>query len=162
MTYFRLDKEPDRSTPDLVRNILVSTGAFSAQEIALAMELVMENLEKGSHKSGYHFLLARNNHGHMAGFTCYGPIPCTESGFDLYWIAVHRDFQGMGLGKSLFAETEKEIRTRKGSRIFAETSGRKDYLQARKFYTAVGFSKTCRIKDFYAPGDDKIIYEKVL
>lgn len=162
MTYFRFDKQPDRSTPDLVRNILASTGAFSEQEIDLAMGLVVENLEKGSQKSGYHFLLARNNHEHMAAFTCYGPIPCTESGFDLYWIAVHRDFQGTGLGRTLFAETEKEIRTLNGTRIFAETSGRKNYFQTRKFYTAVGFTKKCRLKDFYAPGDDKIIYEKVL
>ncbi len=162
MTSFIFDKEPDKSTPDMIRSILTSTSAFSDQEIDVALELVMENLDKGSQKSGYHFLLARKDSGPMAGFTCFGPIPCTESGYDLYWIAVHRDFQGKGLGKRLYLETEKEIIAGSGTRILAETSSRKTYVQARNFYLSQGFTKVCRLKDFYAPGDDKIIYEKVL
>jgi len=156
------DTEPDMSTPEKVRNILNSTGAFSEQEIEVALEIVRENLEKGSQKSGYNFLLVRGDSGQIAGFACFGPIACTKSGYDLYWIAVHKDFQGMGLGKKLFQETERQVRKLKGAKIYAETSGRRDYLPARKFYQSLGFSKSCRLKDFYAPGDDKLILQKDL
>ncbi len=160
MSLFAFDEHPDPSTPEKIRNILISTSSFSNREIEVAMDLVRENLEKGRLRSGYFFLLARDESGQMAGFTCFGPIPCTLHSYDLYWIAVHKDFQGMGLGRKLYLETEKKVKKQDGKKIFAETSGRKDYHSARKFYQSLEFKKICRIGDFYAPGDDKVIYQK--
>ena len=162
MSFFTFDEHTDPSTPEKIRNILISTSSFNNREIEVAMDLVRENLEKGSLASGYFFLLARVESGQMAGFTCFGPIPCTLHSYDLYWIAVHRDFQGMGLGRLLYLETEIKVKKQNGEKIYAETSGRKDYMPARQFYRDLGFTETCKLEDFYAPGDDKIIYQKNL
>ena len=55
------------------------------------LELVEERLAKGT-ASGYYFVLV-DQEDRLAGYSCYGPIPGTVSSSDLYWIAVHPDFQ---------------------------------------------------------------------
>lgn len=160
MKDFTFEEQLNASSQDEVKTILASTNAFSSREIEVATELVRENLEKGSLGSGYFFLLARDESGRMAGFTCFGPIPCTLYSYDLYWIAVRGDCQGLGLGRKLYLKTEANVKMRGGKKIFAETSGREDYHLTRSFYQGQGFKELCRLSDFYAPGDDKLIYGK--
>jgi ribosomal protein S18 acetylase RimI-like enzyme len=136
------------------------TGFFHSEEVAVAEELVQERLSKGD-AGGYHFLMAEQ-HGQLAGYTCYGPIPCTRNSFDLYWIAVHPDFQRKGLGRKLMAETETLIRKIDGRRIYVETSQRNQYAGTRSFYESCGYHLESVLEDFYAPHDGKAIYCKVL
>ncbi len=160
MRVFRFNEQLESSCLDEIRTILVSTGSFSSQEVDLAADLVMESLEKGASRSGYYFLMARDERGKLAGFTCFGPVPCTLYSYDLYWIAVRGDCRGMGLGRQLYLKTEDLVKQSRGRRIYVETSGRADYHPARHFYQKLGFKEVCRLGDFYAPGDDKVIYEK--
>ena len=144
-----------------VRDIVSSTGFFHDHEIAVACELVEETLQKGP-VEGYRFLFAelpdQQGSPRAVGYTSYGQTPCTEGTFDLYWIAVHNDFRAHGLGRLLQRETESRIRALGGRRLFAETSGRDLYAPTRKFYLSLGYTEEARLADFYAPGDDKIIY----
>ena len=82
--------------PASVRAITESTGFFYPDEIDTAVELVEERLEKGL-KSGYHFVFAEAG-GRAVGYSCFGPIACTKSSFDHYWLAVADDWRGKGLG----------------------------------------------------------------
>lgn len=155
-----------RETPTVddvarVREIVTSTGFFNASEIDVAAELVEEALAKGP-VEGYRFLFAdvRDEGGSLraAGYTGYGEIPCTAGSYDLYWIAVHASMRGKGLGTRLQRETEARIRALGGRRLFAETSGRDQYEPTRRFYLGLGYREEARLADFYAPGDDKVIY----
>jgi ribosomal protein S18 acetylase RimI-like enzyme len=49
-----------------------------------------------------------------------------------------------------------------GERLVLETSGRPDYERSRRFYERAGFTVQGRIPDFYKPGDDCLIYCKIL
>jgi ribosomal protein S18 acetylase RimI-like enzyme len=100
--------------------------------------------------------------GRLAGYVCYGPIPCTVSSFDLYWIAVEPHLQGRGLGKILLCEAERLIREMGGDRVYVETSSRTQYESTRLFYERCGYMSTSVLDDFYAPGDSKVTYMKVL
>ncbi|MGA2192806.1 MAG: GNAT family N-acetyltransferase [Nitrospirota bacterium] len=144
-----------------VRMIAHSSGFFNSSELEVAVELVEEALALGSEESGYHFFFAERS-GKAIGFTCYGPIPGTESSFDLYWIALMDAFRGMGIGKKLLGMTESAVSAMGGTRIYIETSAREQYNQTQEFYSANGYKEAARLKDFYAPGDSKIIYVKVL
>ena len=124
----------------------------------MAVELVDERLAKGP-TSGYHFLLAEH-YGRLVGYSCYGPIAGTENGFDLYWIAVHPDFQRLGLGRRLLKDTELRIRKAGGSRIYVDTSQRPQYASTRAFYERCGYKLDALLPDFYRPGDGKAIYCK--
>ena len=146
--------------PASVRAITESTGFFYPDEIETAVELVEERLEKGL-KSGYHFVFAQAG-GRAVGYSCFGPIACTKSSFDHYWLAVADDWRGKGLGTELIRATERAIAALGGERIYIETSSRPQYEPTRAFYIARGYAKEAELRDFYGPQDSKVIYVKVL
>jgi GNAT superfamily N-acetyltransferase len=155
---FRTDVR--RTDPDAVREIVRSSGFFSAAEIEVAVELVSERLSRGE-SSGYHFLfIERDNR--VTGYTCFGPIACTIASFDLYWIAVREEFRGQGLGRELLALSEQCIAELGGRRVYIETSSREQYNPTRAFYARCGYREEAVLADFYAPGDHKVIYVKPL
>jgi ribosomal protein S18 acetylase RimI-like enzyme len=143
-----------------IRRIVGSTGFFYPDEVDMAVELVQAHLEQGP-ESGYHFVLAQEDDG-VLGYTCYGPIACTRGSFDLYWIAVDKNRQQQGLGRALLRQTENSIQAAGGMRIYIETSARELYRPTQRFYERCGYTAEARLKDFYAPGDSKIIYVKHL
>lgn len=145
---------------DAVRRLVAATGFFSAGEITLAGELVAERLARGA-ASGYAFLFADQT-GTLAGYTCFGPIPCTTASYDLYWIAVDPTRQRAGLGRQLLARSEALIRAAGGTRVYIETSARPQYAPTHAFYRRCGYHQAAFLADFYAPGDGKLIYCKVL
>lgn len=147
--------------PARVGELVRATGFFYPDEELVAVELVEEALAKGPSASGYHFLLAERD-GRLLGYSCFGPIPCTRASFDLYWIAVHPAAQGLGLGRRLIAESERRVLELGGARAYVETSGRPQYDPTRAFYRALGYAPAAELPDFYAPGDAKVIYVKVL
>ncbi|MBM4271608.1 MAG: GNAT family N-acetyltransferase [Deltaproteobacteria bacterium] len=143
-----------------IRQLVEATGFFSPQEIDIAIELVEERLAKGN-RSGYHFLFAELS-GSIIGYTCFGPIPGTLHSHDLYWIVVHHSFRRLGIGKSLLAHTEELISDRGGWLIYTDTSSRDQYEATRRFYTDCGYRQEALLRDFYSPGDSKIIYVKTV
>lgn len=151
---------PRVSDCDEVCRIVASTGFFSPQEIGVAVELVQERLKHGI-KSGYYFLFAEEA-GKVVAYTCFGPIACTVSRYDLYWIAVQADLRGRGLGKDILAHTEERISAGGGDRVYVETSSRTLYRPTRLFYERCGYQTAAILKDFYTLGDDKVIYQKEL
>ena len=143
-----------------IREVTASTGYFHDDEIDVASELVEERLAKGA-ASGYEFVLAECD-GRLIGYTTFGPIPCTQSSFDWYWLAVRPELQGFGFGKQLLQQVENRSRTMGGARLYCETSGRQQYASTRAFYERMGF-KLCEIlDDYYDTGDGRATYVKPL
>ena len=140
--------------------IVASTGFFNPAEQDVARELVDERLRRGP-ASGYHFVFGELE-GETAGYACYGPIAGTRGSWDLYWIAVHRDFQRRGVGRALLGEAERLIAEQGGRRLYVETSSRRQYQPTRAFYLGQGYRLEARLTDFYAAGDNKLVYVKVL
>jgi GNAT superfamily N-acetyltransferase len=143
-----------------VRAITESTGFFYKEEVDTAVELVEDRLTKGL-RCGYHFLIAEQD-GRTVGYTTFGPIACTRESFDLYWICVSGDFRGKGLGSQLLEQSEEAIAALGGTRVYIETSARPLYEPTRAFYLARGYTQIALLDDFYAPGDAKAMYLKVL
>ncbi len=134
-----------------------ATGFFTEAECAVAVELAEDRLRHGA-ASSYRFLIAEQPHGQMLGYACLGPTPCTESAWDLYWIAVHPLAQGSGIGRRLAGAAMAEMESEGGTRLYAETSSRPLYAPTRGFYAGSGFTLVSEVPDFYAPGDAKQIW----
>jgi ribosomal protein S18 acetylase RimI-like enzyme len=66
------------------------------------------------------------------------------------------------MGRRLIQESERLIFAAGGRRVYIETSQRSDYTSTRIFYENCGYRLEAALKDFYAPGDGKAIYCKVL
>ncbi len=145
--------------PAAVRALARSTGFFSAEEVQIAGDLVDESLRAPA--AGYEFLLADGPTG-LAGYTCFGRIPGTAASHDLYWIVIAPAMQGRGLGRQLLHESEARIRRLGGTRLYADTSSRPQYLATRRFYAACGYTLAAELPDFYRPGDGKVIFVRVL
>jgi D-alanine-D-alanine ligase len=155
---FRQDvQESDRTT---VRKIVEATGYFSGDETDVAVELVDERLTKGE-ASGYHFLFVESQ-GAVIGYAVYGPCPATLYSYDIYWMAVLPDFQGQGIGGKLLAMCESLIQGKGGRQIYMDTSARTQYEPTRRLYVARGYLQAAYLPDYYAPGDAKITYVKVI
>lgn len=144
---------------DVVKSIVERTGFFRSDEVAVAVELVDERLSH-SDASGYHFIFAETRTGDVAGYACYGPIACTVASFDLYWIAVEPRFQRHGIGRQLLAAVETRVAEAGGQRIYVDTSSKSQYAPTRNFYQSSGFRCEAQLSDFFAPGDDRVIYVK--
>ncbi len=154
-------EEPAGADRESVGKLTAATGFFRPDEVAVAVELVEERLEKGA-ASGYYFCFADNADGSLAGYVCYGPIPCTIGSYDLYWIAVANQLQGRGLGKALMRKAETAAKAGGGRKMYVETSGKAQYRATREFYASCGYEVAARFEDFYDLGDDKLVFLKNL
>lgn len=141
-----------------VMSILRATPEFLPPEVVVAEELIDAYLEEEK-ASGYYIYIAEHE-GEIAGYVCYGDTPLTEATWDLYWIAVHHDKQGFGIGRILMKHAEEDIKRMHGKLVMVETSGKADYNKTRQFYERLNYQKLCQITDYYAPGDDLVLFAK--
>jgi D-alanine-D-alanine ligase len=140
-----------------VEEISRAVGLFRADEIAVALE-VFDAEVAGSPD---YIALGAEHDGRLAGWICWGPTPCTLGTFDLYWMAVDPALHGAGVGTALLHAMEARL-ARVARLVVVETAGRPDYAPTRAFYEARGYRAVSRIPDFYAPGDDQVVYVKSL
>jgi len=148
------------SDRESVRELLISTEFFNAEELDVAMELVDDRLAHGG-ASHYRFLVAELD-GAVVGYACWGPILGTAESADLYWIAVDRRTQGRGVGRALLDEAERWIAAEGRTRVYLETAGRPQYQPTRAFYLACGYRIVAELEHFYATGDAKVVFLRVL
>ena len=160
MLALTLRTEVQRRDREAVAQITAATNMFHPPEVAVAVELVDDRLKIGA-QSDYKFVFAELDH-RAVGYTSYGPIALTAASYDLYWIAVDKACHGQKIGWSLMKKTEELIHEAGGQRVYIETSSRHPYAPTRGFYLRCGYREEARLKDFYAPGDDKVIYVREL
>jgi ribosomal protein S18 acetylase RimI-like enzyme len=70
--------------------------------------------------------------------------------------------QGRGIGHALLARAESKVRARGGRLLLIETSDTAAYASARRLYETSGYCLEAVVHDFYAPGDNLLIFAKNL
>jgi GNAT superfamily N-acetyltransferase len=153
----RVRPEDALAVEELVRR----TGVFNDSEIAIARELVDENLAKGEAASGYYFLFADRD-GDIEGYACLGPVPGAHRRCELYWIAVDPRSCRRGLGRALQHASEDMARDLGADYLVAETSTLPAYAAARGFYLANGYTLIAEVPDWHDDGDGLAIFRKRL
>ena len=131
---------------------------FRPDEIEVALE-VLDASFKPDQKD--YATLGAELDGRLVGWICWGPTPCTLGTYDMYWVAVDPSVQGAGVGSLLVAEMEQRL-AGQARLIVVETSGRREYGPTRAFYMGQGYQIVARVPDFYAPGDDQVLFVKRL
>jgi len=142
-----------------IEEITRSTGLFREDEVRIALELFDE--ATGGAPGNTYSVLAAQSDTHLAGWICWGPTPCTLGTYDLYWMAVDPELQGTGIGTALLTEMERMLQGT-ARLIVIETAGRREYAGTRAFYQARGYTRISTIPDFYAPGDDQVVFVKTV
>ena len=141
--------------------VLGTIAEFKPEEVEVAEELIGLSISdpKGS---GYTSLVAVDEQAIVRGYICFGPTPMTVSTYDLYWIAVDASLQGRGIGRALYGAFAEQLAPIHGAQIRIETSSQESYAKTGGFYERLGFSVDGRLRDFYAPGDDLLIFYRRL
>jgi D-alanine-D-alanine ligase len=140
-----------------IEEITRAVGVFRAEEVPVALE-VFDGAVAGSPD---YLAVGAEFEGRLAGWICWGPTPCTLGTYDLYWMAVDPALHGSGIGTTLVTEMEQRL-VGAARLVVVETAGRPDYAPTRAFYESRGYRRTAVVPDFYAPGDDQVIYTKRL
>jgi len=143
-----------------VMQVLKDTPEFTPAEVTIAEE-VIDSYLRDPKGSGYYVLVAQVGTP-VVGYISYGPASLTQGTWDIYWLAVSPKSQGQGIGKSLLATAEEQIKKAKGRMALIETSSTPQYEKTRRFHHSQGYKMVATVEDFYAPGDDKMIFRKVM
>src|SRR5262249_19727148 len=98
--------------------------------------------------------------GTVLGFAYYAPAAMTDGTWYLYWIAVDRQTQARGVGGGLLRHAEDDVRQAGGRDFFIETSSLPHYELTRHFYLKHGYEQHAVLRDYYADGDDMVVFRK--
>jgi ribosomal protein S18 acetylase RimI-like enzyme len=139
-----------------LQTVLEETGLFPAE---LLPELVSGFL---TDQQGNDLWLTCEDGGRAIGFCYAAPEPLTEATWNMRAIAVLPSRQGTGVGAALVEELEASLIALGQRILIVDTSGTAAFDRTRQFYRSNRYVEEARIRDFWASGDDKVIFRKAL
>ncbi|MDI6774879.1 MAG: GNAT family N-acetyltransferase [Verrucomicrobiota bacterium] len=149
---------PEDRAPIL--RMLEETRFFRPDELLVAREVLDDALLKGP--AGHYQSYVAEKDGQAVGWVSFGPVPCALGSYEVYWIVVSPSCRRVGVGGKLMDRVERAVARRKGRQILIETSGQAVYEPTRSFYAGLGYRQIAYLTDFYAPGDNMIVFAKTM
>lgn len=149
------------TTPDDTTALIAIADAigFQANELEKLSEMLSDYFSGDSNND--HFWITDDDNGPVGVAYCE-PERMTNRTWNLQLIAILPDRQGQGRGTRLLHYVEQTLTVRGERILLVETSGLPSFERTRAFYAKCGYEEEARIRDFYAVGDDKIVFRKVL
>ena len=145
---------------DALVAIASQTGVFKPIELETLRHILADYHENGPDAG--HRAVTYESDGKPIGFAYFGPTEMTDRTWHLFWIFVDPTTHGRGFGAKMMSYVESEIRKDGGRVLIVETSGLPNYELTRKFYVKLGYKQVGIVPDFYADGDDMVIFWKRL
>jgi GNAT superfamily N-acetyltransferase len=140
-----------------VADVIDATGLFPSELLA---DMAAPFLAGGA--DGSLWLVAEGASGRVEGIAYTVPERLTQGTFNMLLLAVDPNRQRTGTGAALVAATQERLAADGGRLLLVETSGLSDFEGPRRFYARCGFVQEARIRGFYAPGEDKVVFRKDL
>jgi ribosomal protein S18 acetylase RimI-like enzyme len=147
---------------DAIKTIAVDSNMFEPNDVGFVDDTINGSID-GSLED-HHWLVNETDAG-VNGAAYYAPEPFSDRMWNLYFIAVHPSRQGGGVGEALIAHIESHLRDRgpdDAQVLIVETSSTEQYARTREFYVKRSFVEEARIRRFYGPADDKVVFWKLL
>ena len=135
-----------------VVDLVVAAGMFTRQEASFLEDVPRE-------ADGVTWLVEDAEDGAgLASVLLYRPEEAADRGYDLTMIAVRPDLQGAGRGAALVRHAEQDLRARGQRLLVVRTSGTGQYDRTRAFYRGLGYAEHTRVPDYWADGDDLVLF----
>ena len=100
--------------------------------------------------------------GHVVGFGFCEPERMTSGTWNLLAIGILAAHRGRGIGGAMMRYLEHRLRSSGERVLIVETMGTPAFERTRAFYRASGYAEEARIREFYEPGGDKVVFWKRL
>ncbi len=139
-----------------LKNIIDSTALFPSELLDEMVQPFFQQTEKTE------FWLTCELDNVLVAVAYFAPERMTNGTFNLLLIAVHSDLHGRGIGRELTAYIERFLKSGGVRILLVETSGLPDFERTRAFYTQNGYRVEATIAEYYAEGEDKIVFWKSL
>ena len=148
-------REDSRSVAD----IAVESGLFSPHDVGIVTAMMTD------------YFTARSDQGHVClideddeplAVAYVEPAPATDRTWYLTMIAVRLRRQGEGRGAALVQHVEDHLRVRDQRLLLVQTSGLAAFERTRAFYDRCGYEREARVRDYFEPGDDMVLFRKAL
>ncbi|YAF94146.1 MAG: GNAT family N-acetyltransferase [Nodularia sp. CChRGM 3473] len=150
------------TTPDDTTALIAiadAIGLFQPNQLNSLSEMLVDYF--GGNSDSDCFWITDDDDGPVGVAYCE-PELMTNQTWNLQLIAIRPDRQGQGRGATLLRYVEQTLTARGGRMLLVETSGLPGFERTRAFYAKCGYEEEARIRDFYAAGDDKVMFRKVL
>lgn len=142
-----------------VTALAIATGTFASEDAGVVDRMMADYFAVG--RDAGHRCLIDGEDG-VRGVAYALPLPATEGTWELLMIAVQPDQQGRGRGHALLARLEDELRSGGQRLMLVQTSGTPEYTRTRAFYAQCGYGEEARVRGYYAPGTDMVLFRKAL
>lgn len=149
---------PD-DTEQLIQ-IAIDAEMFPAEASGFLGDMFSTHFASG--ESEGHVCLTDAEDGEPCGMAYARPVEATDGTWNLLMIVVAPGKQGSGRGRALMESVETTLRERGERLLLVETSGIESYDKTRQFYAGCGYTETARVPDYYAAGEDMVLFRKPL
>lgn len=139
-----------------LKSVLDSSELFPSE----MLDEMIANFFNDENSSDFWFTTVQNNTPISIAYCA--PEQMTEGTFNLYAIAVDKKHQGKGIGSEMMRFIEDRLQKNNERILLVETSGTADFELTRNFYQKIGYKQQAVIPEFYAKGDDKVVFWKKL
>lgn len=86
----------------------------------------------------------------------------TDGTWNMLALGVLEANRASNIGRTIVQSLETKLAAAGSRLLIVDTSSSDDFAAARAFYNAIGYAQEARIADYWAQGDDKIIFTKSL
>lgn len=100
--------------------------------------------------------------GELVGVAYYEPVPEADRTWNLLMIGIRSEHHRTGRGRALLRHVEDDLAVRGQRLLVVQTSGLPVFARARAFYGACGYDEEAMVRDYYADGDDMVLFRKAL
>ena len=166
MTHFNIQQAMHIDTAqtqdrDALLEIAARTGVFTPEAAEGLLGSVLDELASDRLPTGHQAAACRlRAGGTLIGWTYFAPDQYAEGVWNLWWIGVDPEHQGLGAGLHLLRHAERVVSSKGGRVLVIETSDAPALARARRFYEAQGYRACGRIPDFYSEGESKVIFAR--
>lgn len=101
----------------------------------------------------------------VIGSAYFGLEGHSDRVWNLYFLAISKEFQGGGRGSALVIWAEEYLQklgSKKAKLLIIETSSVEGFELTRKFYNKLNYKEVARVPDYYGENDDKVVFWKKL
>ena len=144
---------------DALSSLSDDSGLFSPEDLAEVREMMTAHFDGDlgpDHRWDVY------DDGGVSGVAYYAPEQLSDGVWNLYMLAVDPRQQGSGQGAALVRHVEEAVAREGGRVLLIETSGVDGFERTRTFYEKCGYVEEARIRDYFGPGDAKVVFWKSL